>query len=305
MSTKIEWCDETINPLQDVRKGKSGRGYHCTKCSPGCLNCYAERINRIRGNGYPFDNTPVEFELIQSELEKPLTWKKPKRIFVQSMGDLFHDDVNLSQQIDIWKTMKECDWHTFLILTKRIHNLLTFYRLTDSFKYSLWPLQNVWLGVTVCNNDERWKIDELCKIPAAVRFVSIEPMLGPVDLEPYLQYEPFHENHKLTFGLNDFKGLDWVILGGESGPGARPMHPDWARSVRDQCQEAGVPFFFKQWGEWFPVESLDDTLIVFREKGAYKTYDWGIFNSKKVGKKKAGRLLDGREWNELPGVKKE
>jgi len=250
MSTKIEWCDETLNPIQDVRKGKSGRGYHCTKCSPGCQNCYAERINKIRGNGLPFDNSPVEFELIQSELNKPLKWKKPRSIFVQSMGDLCHEDVPTEFIDDVVERMYCTSNHKYLILSKRpermrgyceslselCHEPLKMFESPRKF----WPFDHVYLGLTVCNQQEAdEKIPVFLQVPGK-KFLSIEPMLGPIDLSPWLP-------HFLDFSYSTEPARieDGVILGGETGPEARPMHPDWVRSVRDQCAAAGVPFFLK------------------------------------------------------------
>ena len=281
MSTKIEWCDETINPIQDKYKGKSGRGYHCTKVSPGCQNCYAESINRRFGNGLPFDGRKAEFELIQSELEKPLKWKKPKRIFVQSMGDLFHEDVPVNFLESVLATITNCPQHTFIILTKRAErlNLLTTDRLRIS-RTDTWPIKNLWLGVTVENDKERHRIDTLRSIPAAVRFVSFEPLLSAIG------------NIRLV-------GIHWAIVGGESGPGARPIHPNWVRSLRDQCQASGTPFFFKQHGEYIHESELFEMDNLARELDAAsaESDSDGFY---KVGKKAAGRLLDGKEWSEYP-----
>lgn len=225
MSTKIEWTDETWNPITG-----------CTPTSEGCQNCYAKRMaTRLRGRyGYPKDN-PFKVTFHPDRLAQPLKWKKPRRIFVCSMGDLFHKSVpNLTIDL-IWEKMKKCPKHTFLILTKRPERLLKDYDNSD-------PLPNVWLGVTAENQaraDER--IPMLLQIPAAVRFVSLEPLLGPVDFTD----RPL--DPESTMGeWSDLDQLNWVIVGGESGPGARRMRIDWVRSVRDQCQEAGVPFFFKQ-----------------------------------------------------------
>jgi len=285
MPTKIEWCDETINPVQDVIKGKSGRGYHCTKISPGCDHCYAESINKRFGNGLPFDGRKADFMLVQKELEKPLRWKKPKRIFWQSMGDLFHDDVPfpLVEKIfhDIlWELPRE---HDHIFLTKRPKRMKAFFEWTDHARFC----ENVWIGVTVCTQDEEWKISKLLQIDAAVRFVSFEPLLGPVEIPDF--------------------GIDWVICGGESGPGARPCHPDWVRSLRDQCQASGTPFFFKQWGEW--AEFIDNGPLpkncnYVGIDGSVRIGDPDDIDHDvcmgRVGKKSAGRLLDGREWSEFP-----
>lgn len=243
--TKIEWTDEVWNPVTG-----------CTKVSQGCKNCYAERIaERFWG-----DRKFTDVQCHEDRLEIPLHWKKPRKIFVNSMSDLFHPAVPFDFVDEVFAAIWKADQHTYQILTKRPE------RMHDYFKRGNWmldyPLSNVWLGVS-CEDqkaaDER--IPWLLKTPAAVRFVSYEPALGPVDFETYIEQGEYEE-----------PPLDWIIAGGESGPGARPAHPDWFRSVRDQCVEAGVPFFFKQWGG--------------------------------VDKNAAGRLLDGREWNEYPEMQK-
>lgn len=293
--TKIEWAEKTWNPV-----------IGCSKISAGCDNCYAERmayrLAHMQTPGYSFVsdchtkkwNGRTYFR--ESELEKPLNWKKSRRIFVSSMGDLFHESVNIRGEAirSIFRLMaKTC--HNYMILTKRPE------RMADCIDYIYGGdfaevMPHIWLGVTVENQDYDWRIKKLLQIPAVTRFVSLEPMLGPVNLEPYLQYPPFHDHHKMTCGLNDWRGLDWVICGGESGPGARPMHPDWVRSLRDQCQSAEVPFFFKQWGEWAPVD-INDSIPdhVFLKGPAFDGAAW------KVGKKKAGRQLDGQTHDAFPG----
>ena len=277
MPTKIEWASESWNPVTG-----------CTPISEGCRYCYAKRMaNRLRGRyGYPKDD-PFKVTIHPDRLDQPLKWRKPKRIFVVSMGDLFHEDVKYDWIRSILFTMYGGGrHHAYLILTKRPE------RMYDFFKHNMpdyWPLSNVWLGVT-CENqhaaDERIPI--LLQIPATVRFVSCEPLLGEIDF-----------SHLPESGAE----LDWVIVGGESGPGARPMHPDWARSVRDQCQSAGVPFFFKQHGEWIGKAgwylqkdmASCRSIIMDRDKNDKIGVSMG-----KVGKKKAGRILDGRTWDEYP-----
>ena len=260
LKTAIEWTDRTWNPVTG-----------CTKVSPGCANCYAERItNRFAGPD-AFDKVVLHPE----RLEDPLRWKKTSRVFVNSMSDLFHECVPDGFLDAAFSVMARRRLHTFQILTKRAERVrnyfadpLTRIRVAKAIAWNdipQWPLPNVWLGVSVENQrfaDER--IPLLLQTPAAVRFISVEPMLGPVDL--------FNaDGDGLRGGLKG--ALDWVICGGESGPGARPLHPNWARALRDQCQSAGVPFFFKQWGGRTP--------------------------------KAGGRLLDGREWNEFPKKEKE
>lgn len=280
--TKIEWADKSWNPVTG-----------CTKVSPGCKNCYAERMaRRLAGRcGYPEAPHHFNVTLHPDRLEQPLRWHKPRRIFVCSMGDLFHEDVPSWFLDDVFSQMFVCNQHTFQILTKRPMRMLRYWK-TKSYS----PSSNVWLGVSVENQataDERIPI--LLRILATVRFVSLEPLLGPVDISPYM----LHPSRKsLDFnkmpGKGDgftypFTGLDWVIVGGESGPGARPMKPDWARNIRDQCQTAGVPFFFKQWGACMPYEGA----------GASVRWADGV-TMLRVGKKAAGRLLDGKLHEEYP-----
>ena len=255
MPTKIEWCQETINPIQDKIKGKTGRGYHCTKVSAGCLNCYAEGINKRFGNGIPFDGRDAEFELIESELEKPIKWRKPKRIFVQSMGDIFHEKVPFSDMHKIWNIASKCQHHIFLFLTKRPERMLEFTKWmagADDISIAHWP-RNCWCGITAENQqivDERIPI--LLQIPAAVRFVSIEPMLSKIWIQNYLNlYEPIGKSGAKIVGADMFgyqqkRFIDWIIVGTESGHKKRPAKIEWVRNLRDQCVSAGVPFFLKQ-----------------------------------------------------------
>ena len=284
MTTKIEWCDEVWNVITG-----------CSKISSGCQNCYAERTSkRLRGRfGYPEDD-PFRVTFHPDRLDQPLKWEKPRHIFVCSMGDLWHENIGFDTIDIVLDVISRSSQHTFLILTKRPHRILEFDKWAGSDKPRWIPFSHVWYGVTAENQqtaDERIPI--LLQIPAAKRFVSIEPMLGWVDIRKYLSriWTPRGQDYPTEKTI----GIDWVIAGGESGPRARPMHPDWVRSIRDQCQEAGVPFFFKQWGEWelapwaFGDPSpLNKTIV----------YDGKIFE--KTGKKEAGRLLAGREWNERP-----
>ena len=273
-TTKIEWTDSTWNPVTG-----------CTPISEGCDHCYAKRMaNRLAGRyGYPKDD-PFRVTFHPDRLDRPLRWKNPRRIFVGSMTDLFHPDVTLEWLGKILCITERCPQHTFMFLTKR----------PELVEYYLFPgRHNCWLGVTAENQaraDERIPI--LLQIPAAVRFVSLEPLLGQIDLRRAFGSEGARQTYIEQF--------DWVIAGGETSHGARPMHPNWVRSLRDQCQATGVPFFFKSWGDWvapsqysFPVggpclESVKrhvfaDGIEVYR-----------------VGKKAAGRLLDGKEHNEFP-----
>lgn len=310
-SSAIEWTDATWNPIAG-----------CTPVSPGCTHCYAATMARrleamgqakYRGTAERRGSVDVftgRINLDEAALEIPLRWKKPKRIFVNSMSDLFHEDVPDAFIDRVFAVIALCDQHTFQVLTKRPTRMAEYLiglskslaRLRDAcptgwclewngiplFGY---PLLNVWLGVSVEDQqraDER--IPHLVRCPAAIRFLSCEPLLGPLDLARWLSTEdetnPFGDEGR----RGEYPGpeIDWVIAGGESGRGARPSHPEWVRLLRNQCQAAGVPFFFKQWGEWRPGE-VDENI-----------YGAAAGNMSKVGKKYAGRLLDGREWNEFP-----
>lgn len=296
--SKIEWTDRVWNPITG-----------CTKISPGCANCYAERMSkRLAGRcGYDKDE-PFKVTLHRDRLHEPMRWTKPSKVFVCSMSDLFHDDVPFSFLDELFGVMVAARKHTFLVLTKRPERMyeymMTCQRGADDTGYKF-PWEHIWLGVTAENQEQADKrIPVLLQIPAAVRFVSVEPMLGPVDMTRAM-YGPDPEGMSwfgFTDGIGYEAGIQWVICGGESGPGARPMHPDWARGLRDQCLTAGVPYFFKQWGQYcYPEQMTRDT---------YQQVDMGHnlagnsdYNKPwSVGKKAAGRLLDGREWNEMPGV---
>ena len=233
-NTKIEWTDATWNPV---------RG--CTKISPGCKHCYAERFaERFRGvRGHPFEQG-FDLRLIPEKLDAPLRWKKPQRIFVNSMSDLFHEDVPFEYIQRTFEVMNQADWHQYQILTKRAQRL-------EAVSNDLSWASHIWMGVSVEDKDHLWRVDHLRRTKAHIKFLSIEPLLGPL-------------------GKVHWQGIDWVILGGESGPGARPMHEEWVTDIRDQCREEGVAFFFKQWGG--------------------------------VQKKRNGRTLQGRTWDEIPSL---
>lgn len=231
-NSSIEWTESTWNPLTG-----------CTKISPGCRHCYAERMAlRLQAMGQPNYADGFKLTLHENALELPLRWKKPQTIFVNSMSDLFHKNVPVDFIQRMFGVMRRAHWHQFQILTKRAD------RLEQLDAQIEWP-RNVWMGVSVEQKDYTFRIDHLRRTGAAVKFLSLEPLLGPL---PKLK----------------LRGIDWVIVGGESGPGARPMETDWVTDIRDQCHKAGVPFFFKQWGG--------------------------------VRKKQAGRTLDGRTWDEMP-----
>lgn len=283
-NTKIEWTDKVWNPIT----GCSHSG------SPGCDNCYARRMaNRLKGRyGYPKDDAfRVTFH--PERIDDPKKWKKPCRIFVVSMGDMFcygksfHVEEHHLRQAEIFKMMKSNPRHTYLLLTKRPENMAWW---AERF-IGWWTAvpDNWWLGVSVEDQktaDERIPI--LLQIPAAKRFVSVEPMLGPVDLDEW--FWKFNENYQPPRFLDEgetynvrptipSEKISWCIVGGETGPGARPLHPDWVRSLRDQCQAAGVPLFFKSWGDYNR-----------RAQGLQYVSD----------PDNTGHLLDGKEWREFP-----
>lgn len=280
-TTKIEWADAVWNPVTG-----------CTKASEGCRNCYAETIAKRFWGERKFTDVQTH----PDRLDAPLHWKKPRRVFVNSMSDLFHLNVRFSFVESVFETIEATPRHTYMILTKRPDRMYDF---IVNWKKGI-ALPNVWLGVSVENQqaaDERIPI--LLQTPAAVRFVSVEPIRGPVDFR-------LKDGSYMTDALTGCmitaaepiqgNALDWVICGGETGPGARPMHPDWARSLRDQCQAADVPFFFKSWGEWWPAESgrlydIENTRTVMWSDGQ---------DMLRIGKKAAGRLLDGVVWNQFP-----
>jgi len=238
--SNIQWTEATWNPV---------RG--CTKTSPGCANCYAEtfaeRFRGVKGHAY---EQGFDLRLVPEKLEDPLHWKQPKRVFVNSMSDLFHDDVPFDFIIEVFRIMAQCPKHTFQVLTKRATGMFDVVRAIGRLPEfsSRWPLPNVWLGVSVENQhfaDER--IPWLLQTPAAVRFISAEPLLGPVDLT---NIRPSKDRDIPIHSLKCIvpRHLDWVICGGESGHEARPLDLAWARSLRDQCKSAGVAFFMKQLG---------------------------------------------------------
>ena len=228
----IEWTESTWNPLTG-----------CTKISPGCKHCYAERMaKRLQAMGQPNYINGFRLELHENVLEKPLEWKSPQMIFVNSMSDLFHKDVPIEFIQKTFDVMHKANWHQFQVLTKRSERLLD---LSPQLEWT----DNIWMGVSVETEDYKFRIDDLRLTGAKIKFLSLEPLLGPLQ----------------DLNLQD---INWVIVGGESGPKARPVLREWVSNIRDQCVFAKVPFFFKQWGG--------------------------------VKKKKAGRLLDGQLWNEMP-----
>ena len=230
--TSIEWTETTWNPVTG-----------CTKISPGCKNCYAERLaNRLKAMGQPRYHNGFEVTLQRDILDLPLNWHEPRLIFVNSMSDLFHEEVPEHYILQIFETMRLANWHTFQILTKRSN------RLAQLASKLPWP-KNVWMGVSVESPVYYFRIRDLMTVPASVRFLSIEPLLESIPRIP-------------------LRGIDWVIVGGESGPGCRPMDRTWVLEIRDKCLNQQIPFFFKQWGG--------------------------------VRKKTSGRILNGKTWNQMP-----
>ena len=310
--SKIEWTEQTWNPI-----------IGCSKISQGCKNCYAEtmahRLAHMRMNQnehLPEYENVIDWKtkgwngkthFVESALDKPLNRKKPTMYFVCSMGDLFHESVPfewIDKVIDVIRWTKQ---HTFQILTKRPERMKEYFNnhvpnkyLMDNGNY----LDNLWIGVTAENQQQANKrIPLLLQIPAKVRFVSIEPMLSEVEISSWLYPEfiistvetSLDDSSQSKVLQND---IHWVICGGESGHNARPMHPDWVRSLRDQCKDANVPFFFKQWGKYCMVEQLPDDIydlidLSYMGEGIYYNF----------GKKKAGSLLDGKEYKQYPKIK--
>jgi len=232
MGSTIEWTEATWNPVTG-----------CTKISAGCKNCYAERMSRrLKAMGKDQYRNGFALTLQPQSVDLPRRWKQPRVIFVNSMSDLFHKDVPLDYIKRVFEVMNECTQHTFQVLTKRPE-------IAANYAKDLHWSPNIWMGTSVENLLVLHRVEKLREIPAAIRFLSVEPLLGPLPKLP-------------------LAGIHWVIVGGESGPGARPMESSWVRQIRDRCVAQSVPFFFKQWGG--------------------------------TNKKKSGRELDGREWNEMP-----
>lgn len=231
-ASKIEWTEATWNPVTG-----------CTKVSPGCKFCYADRMaKRLHAMGQERYRNGFQLTLQEDLVDLPLRWRKPRLIFVNSMSDLFHKDVPLEFIARCFETMAAASQHTFQVLTKRPE------RVAEIGSALPWP-PNVWMGTSVENANYTWRVRELARVPAQVRFLSVEPLIGPIRRLP-------------------LRGVHWVIVGGESGPGARPMLPEWVTDLRDQCVGREVPFFFKQWGG--------------------------------VQKSRTGRELDGRTWDQMP-----
>ena len=312
--TKIEWTTApdgtpgaTWNPITG-----------CSRVSNGCEHCYAERLAGTRMKHHPSragltretEHGPVwtgEVRFNEQWLDQPLRWRRPRRIFVCAHGDLFHESVPDSWIDKIFAVMALAPQHRFQVLTKRAERMMLYMRNDRRDEIGSqagvlmhwdkmperedWPMRNVHMGVST-ENQETWddRTSWLLRTLAAVKWVSAEPLLGPIAARGSLKYAA--------------NGIDWVVVGGESGPGARPMHPQWARDIRDQCEAVGVPFFFKQWGDWIPHDHRMPPGDVPFERlaldGTKGPYTKGSFWMKRVGKKRAGRMLDGRTWDGLP-----
>lgn len=335
-NSKIEWTDATWNPVVG-----------CSPVSAGCANCYAisavKRVGEFQGEGSKYrDLTVVQkngvrgwsgnVELFPERLEQPLKWKRGRKIFVNSLSDLWHEDVPFEFVDKIFAVMALSPQHSFQVLTKRPERAAAYFSdtkvreriaeskfvVSDAAGYDAastrcrnlyersyrparqenpdWPLPNVWIGVSVEDQkaaDERIPI--LLQIPAAIRFLSCEPLLGPVDLTGYCGFDAGDKRGHLS----NIERIDWVIVGGESGHKARPMAPEWAVSLHKQCKAAGVPFFFKQWGEWSGgINHAPRVVQATRDKDGNLTgFSWSL---QKVGKKEAGRMMLGEYWNEFP-----
>lgn len=270
MANKIGWTDETWSPVTG-----------CTHSgSPGCDNCWAKRMARRLAGRYGYPEAPHHFDvtLRPDRLDQPHFWHRSRRIFVCSMSDLFHDDVPFSFIDRVFNTMEVEPEHTFQILTKRPQRLVEF----CEWRNESLP-DHIWFGVTVESNDYLWRIDELNRmyIPG-ICFVSAEPLLGEMYIRPQLF------------------DVDLVIAGGETGPGARPMHPEWARSLRDQCTATGTPFFFKSWGAWKPGETKSEPFGPVKVGERCIEHNGKYTRMHRVGAKQAGRELDGRLWEQMP-----
>jgi protein gp37 len=306
-SSKIEWREATWNPIH-ARRSLAGNdrhvGWYCEHVSEGCRNCYAEAMNNRFGTGLEFkpgNRDRVKIAIDERMLLAPLSWRKSRMIFVCSMTDLFADFVPDKWIDRMFGVMAICPQHIFQLLTKRPERMKKWFaararnapiECLGELYIGGWPLPNVWLG-TSCEDQETAdaRIPYFLATPAAVRFVSCEPMLAPIDLRRYLDG---HEEHGVDLSreigskvggcIGWIPPLDWIICGGESGPHARSMKPAWARALRDQCAIANVPFFFKQWGEFGPLQDPKGSAMLMM----------------RLGKKRAGRLLDGAEHNGMP-----
>lgn len=342
--SNIEWTEATWNPTTG-----------CTKVSPGCLNCYIDRTPPFRIAHRKFSKGHIPLQLHDDKLDKPLHWKRPRLIFVNSLSDLFHDDVPDHFILKVFDVMRQCVWsggqsagtiggrgHIFQLLTKRPKRMRDFMArlrwdgerllLDEAIPGQLDSMmQQIWLGVSVENRQHGLpRIEELRETKASIRWLSIEPLLEDLgDIMPFLADVGFGDcsgctgprnerTHQIGTKQHQAAKIDWVVVGGESGPGARPMHPSWIRSIRDQCQAAQIPFFFKQHGDWIAINdyspfwhgqdgSVHNSKLMYRDGtfhypflGRESFTDELPVTVYQVGKKLAGRELDGRYWNESP-----
>lgn len=312
MPTKIEWAEESLNAVTG-----------CTEASPGCANCYARKMSKrliAMGQEKYFDTIDEdgrwtgEVRFHPEVLDVPATWKKPRRVFFNSMSDTFHRKVTRSQIHQMLDSIAGYPDHTFIIATKRASRAM----IEINYFCDLWtqgnPIPNLWLLVSVENQAMAEKrIPHLLETNVAVRGLSMEPLLGPVNFDPvWLRPSPSaaFSSGRISWNMPSWTrigaySLDWVIVGGESGPSARPIHPDWVRSIRDQCVSAGVPFFFKQWGRFLPIDQVrrddpEEQAMIAAMPAGRQWCEEGFPDAFDIGKKKAGRHLDGREWNEYP-----
>jgi len=338
-NSNIEWCDHTYNDWEG-----------CQKAGPGCDNCYAEARNARFAKGIAINWGPGSLRRRTSEAnwQLPYRWNRNhdkffaqhgrrQRVFCSSLSDVFDNAVDPQWRVELFTLIKQTPHLDWLLLTKRIGNagiMLANVRLQAEEYIDPFPWPNVWLGATICNQEEADRdIPKLRAVPAAKRFLSMEPLLGPVDIREHLwpvhaswpakyrsSQDALADGAKVTYRRQALISktwadslVNWVIVGGESGPNARPMHPDWARSLRDQCVKAGVPFLFKQWGEWVDADNGPDDDSAYGGKpdcwahieGGHHSGEMGVdffstYPMYRVGKKAAGRLLDGRTWDEVP-----
>lgn len=337
-NTGIEWTDASWNPIR-ARNKKTGKvGWFCERKSPGCDPCYAESMNAWRGTGIPFKpghRDDIELFLDENILMQPLRWRRPRMIFPCSMTDLFGSFVPEEMIDRIFTVMALTPRHIYQPLTKRPDRMRDWFRRDPQDAINshagtlmhwdimptldVWPLPNIWPGTSV--EDQRRaneRIPVLMEIPAAKRWISAEPLLGPIDLETAWHgesaldaecwgdcgwcekgYPPLHNCRRKPTDYDGRSGLDWVVTGGQSGSGAKPMHPDWARQIRDDCKYAGVSFLFKQWGQYRPICDLRRSEMEAKGRTTFEV-DGQLFAN--VGKKRAGRLLDGIEHNGFPEI---
>ncbi|MCA8120492.1 phage Gp37/Gp68 family protein [Burkholderia cepacia] len=321
-NTNIEWCDHTFNPWEG-----------CQKVGPGCDHCYAETRNARFGGGHAVNwgSGAPRRRTSPANWRKPLAWEaahagffaahgRRQRVFCASLADVFDNAVDPAWRADLFDLIERTPNLDWLLLTKRIGNVPTMLRHIGVERLP----DNVWLGATIVNQAEADRdIPKLLVVPARVRFLSMEPLLGPADISRHLDFCEKLDKHGISrraggqhIKCDEHCGISWVIVGGESGPGARPIHPDWARDLRDQCADAGVPFLFKQWGEWAPGENCEGPATRtervadwFGDEWSFSTMTPGEHEGLtyddeptvyRIGKRAAGRHLDGRTHDEFP-----